>query len=244
MNYKRNNGFAKKEIVLILIVVLISLSVGFGISKIIPNNEIEDYKSKISNLESQIQPKDEEIEDYKNKINNLENQIQDKDDEIKNSQETETKESTNTDYLEELVKSLYNRVTTVYTEFCYDELNNKTESEIRNYEEVMYKIFTENGQKIFEKENNGFINIKNRKAFMTAGDESTGEYLLNLSFENIKAEKDTITATSVRKMSKEPIVDIDRSQLNNAESYTLKNDLVIKKVDGNWLVDKYSWVIQ
>lgn len=50
MNYKRNNGFAKKEIVLILIVVLISLSVGFGISKIIPNNEIEDYKSKISNL--------------------------------------------------------------------------------------------------------------------------------------------------------------------------------------------------
>ena len=107
----------------------------------------------------------------------------------------------------------------------------------------MSEVFTDNGQKIFEKEHKGFINIRNDKAYITAGDENTGEYLMDLSFTNIKESKDTITATVVRKMSKEPLVNFEPNERDKVESYVLKDEFVAKKVDGNWLIDQYSWVI-
>ena len=67
--------------------------------------------------------------------------------------------------------------------------------------------------------------------------------MYDFNFENINEKADTITATVVRTMTKEPIIEMDDEQIEKLEKYTLKNELVIKKVNDNWLVDKYSWVI-
>lgn len=252
---KDNKGSTAKWIILIVVLAIIVLGVVIVIFKNISNKEIEDYKGKVSNLEELIKLKDDELNNLqeKEKIENTiateqeNNSTSDaKKDEVNNNLNTENNQidnAKNTKYLEELVRTLYNRAITVTVEFSYDELNGKSEAEIRNYFEVMTDVFTENGQKIFEKEHKGFIDIKNDKAFITAGDENTGEYLINLSFTNIKESKDTITATVVRKMSKEPLVNFEPNERDKVQSYVLKDDLIIKKVDGKWLIDKYSWVI-
>lgn len=254
---KDNKGSTAKWIILIVVLAIIVLGVVIVIFKNISNKEIEDYKGKVSNLEELIKQKDDELNNLqeigKEKEENTIATEQDtnikeetKKDEVNSNSNTENNQidnAKNSKYLEELVRTLYNRATTVTVEFSYDELNGKSEAEIRNYFEIMTDVFTENGQKIFEKEHKGFIDIKNDKAFITAGDENTGEYLINLSFTNIKESKDTITATVVRKMSKEPLVNFEPNKLDKVESYVLKDDLIIKKVDGKWLIDKYSWVI-
>lgn len=266
---KNNKGNTAKWIILIVILAIIVLGIVIVTLKNITNREIEDYKSKVSNLEDLIKEKDDELKDLqqpeederdgetdtekeetdntsnaeKDGTNNTSNTKKDEVDSKSNTDKNEIDKSSNSNYLEELVKTLYDRATTVNVEFSYNELNNKSEAEIRNYFEVMTDVFTENGQKIFEKEHKGFINIRNDKAYMTAGDENTGECLMNLSFTDIKESKDTITATVVRKMSKEPLVNFEPNELDKVESYVLKDDLIIKKIDGKWLIDKYSWVI-
>lgn len=252
---KKDKGSTAKWIILIVVLAIIVLGVVIVIFKNISNKEIEDYKGKVSNLEELIKQKDNELNNLqeKEKVENTiateqeNNSTSDaKKDEVNNNLSTENNQidkTKNSNYLEELVRTLYNRATTVTVEFNYDELNNKSEAEIRNYFEIMSEVFTDNGQKIFEKEHKGFINIRKDKAYITAGDENTGEYLMNLSFTNIKESKDTITATVVRKMSKEPLVNFEPNERDKVESYVLKDEFVAKKVDGNWLIDKYSWVI-
>lgn len=252
---KKDKGSTAKWIILIVVLAIIVLGVVIVIFKNISNKEIEDYKGKVSNLEELIKQKDDELNNLheKEKVENTitteqeNNSTSDaKKDEVNNNLNTENNQidkTKNSNYLEELVRTLYNRATTVTVEFNYDELNNKSEAEIRNYFEIMSEVFTDNGQKIFEKEHKGFINIRNDKAYITAGDENTGEYLMDLSFTNIKESKDTITATVVRKMSKEPLVNFEPNERDKVESYVLKDEFVAKKVDGNWLIDKYSWVI-
>lgn len=252
---KDNKGSTAKWIILIVVLAIIVLGVVIVIFKNISNKEIEDYKGKVSNLEELIKQKDDELNNLheKEKVENTiateqehNSTLDAKKDEVNSNSNIENNQidkTKNSNYLEELVRTLYNRATTVTVEFNYDELNNKSEAEIRNYFEIMSEVFTDNGQKIFEKENKGFINIRNDKAYITAGDENTGEYLMDLSFTNIKESKDTITATVVRKMSKEPLVNFEPNERDKVESYVLKDEFVAKKVDGNWLIDKYSWVI-
>lgn len=235
-NYLRSNkGITIKELIIIFVALVIVFGVGFYISMLYSEGEIKTYEDKIKNLEEQISTKQEEKEIVKQDQENQNKNEVDESKTIANKQES--------NILEEFVKTIYNRAISAKIEFRYGEFNNNAEAEIKNYDEIMYAIFTENGRKIFEKENKGLVNIKGEKAYMVAGDDSTGEYILNTSFEDIVQEGDTITANVVRKMSKEEIVDLDRNNLKDSDTYTLKDKLVIKKEDNNWLVDEYSWVI-
>ena len=94
-----------------------------------------------------------------------------------------------------------------------------------------------------EEENKGVIEKSNGKVYMLLDAEDTSEYLYDFNFENINEKSDTITATVVRTMTKEPIISMDDEEIQKLEKYTLKDELVIKKVNDSWLVDKYSWVI-
>lgn len=235
-NYFRSNkGITIKELIFIFIALVIAFGAGFYLSILYSKRDIKTYEDKIRDLEVQISAKQEEKD-----LEDKEKEEQNKN-EVDESKATENKQENN--ILEEFVKTIYNRATSAKIEFSYGEFNNNAEAEIKNYDEIMYAIFTENGRKIFEKENKGLVNIKGEKAYMVAGDDSTGEYILNTSFEDIVQEGDTITANVVRKMSKEAIVDIDRNNLKDSDTYTLKDKIVIKKEDNNWLVDEYSWVM-
>lgn len=239
-NYLRSNkGITIKELIFVFVALVLVFGIGFYISKVSIEGDIETYEEKIKNLEVQINQKQEENKEEKEAEEQNKNEV----DESKTAENKQTQSKEEKEILEEFVKNIYKRATTVMIEFRYADLNGKLESEITNYEEIMYEIFTENGRKIFEKQNKGLINIKNGKAYMTAGGDTTGEYILDTSFENIVKEGNTITANVVRKMSKEAVVDIDKNTLKDSDTYTLKDKLVIKKIDNNWVIDEYSWII-
>lgn len=235
-NYLRSNkGITIKELIFVFVALVLVFGIGFYISKVSVEGEIETYEEKIKNLEVQISEKQDKEDKEENEAKE-----QNKN-EVDESNTTETKQENN--ILKDFVETIYNRAVSVKIEFSYGEFNNNAEAEIKNYEEIMYDIFTENGRKAFEKQNKGLIIIKGEKAYITAGDDSTGEYTLNTSFEDIKQEGNTITANVVRKITKEPIVDLDRNNIKDKDTYTLKDKLVIKKEEGRWLVDEYSLAI-
>lgn len=236
-NYLRSNkGITIKELIFVFVALVLVFGIGFYISKVSVEGEIETYEEKIKNLEVQISEKQDKEDKEENEAKE-----QNKN-EVDESNTTETKQENN--ILKDFVETIYNRAVSVKIEFSYGEFNNNAEAEIKNYEEIMYDIFTEKGRKIFEKENEkGLIKIKGEKAYIINGDDSMGEYILNTSFEDIKQEGNTITANVVRKMTKEPIVDLDRNNIKDTDTYTLKDKLVIKKEEGKWLVDEYSLAI-
>lgn len=146
----------------------------------------------------------------------------------------------------EIIEKYYNIATgAIWNELEYTEMDYSSEegrAEITNYDEVINQRFTENGKKIFEKENPLLI-IEGEKEYIGAGSEHTGEFILKTEFKNIKQEEDTITATVVRTMTKEAIVTMEEDELEKAETYILENPIVLKLVDGKWLIDTYSWII-
>ena len=144
----------------------------------------------------------------------------------------------------EILMDSYDSIAYITSNFDYEWKEDEEQSEIENYKEVMEETFTENGQKIFENENKETIEIKNGKAYISLKKyENTGEYLFDINFENIKETKDTITATAIRTMSKKEVSYEYGEENPNIETYELKDEFVLKKVNDNWLIDKYSWVV-